>query len=288
MTLAPEVDMTIALAATALAVLIFVFVGMAMGARMWAQYQQRYIEGAATTLDAMYINLPPQSIFYISFLCVLIIGMVMTVVTGSPVAGGIFGLPAFFLPKFALWYLKKRRDTLFNLQLIDALMNVSNSLRAGFTLPQAFELLAREMPDPMSQEMRLVCQELRLGVTINDALENLYRRMPLQDVDLLVTSVSISQDVGGNMTEIFDNIAQTIRERLRIEGKLRALTAQGKAQAFVICMMPFLIAAGLMVVSPHLFTILYTKPLGWALIAVVLIMEALGGYFVYKITNIDV
>ena len=136
-------------------------------------------------------------------------------------------------------------------------MNLSNSLRAGFSLTQALELIHREMPNPMAQEIRLVCQELRLGVPLEDALNNLYKRMPSEDLDLMVTAIAIIRDVGGNLTEIFDNIAHLIRERQRIQGKIRTLTAQGRFQALIMCLLPGGICVGLYYIAPDLFAMLF-------------------------------
>ncbi len=275
-------------AALGLGIGLFLYIGLILLVRFWQQYQQRYIEGAATTLDAMYVAIPAQHVLYLSILCVLLVfGFVLALSENFYIAG-FFAVPAFFIPKILLWYLKRQRDILFNIQLVDALVNISNSLRAGFSLPQALELVHREMANPMSQEIRLVCQELRLGLPVEEALENLYKRMPLADVDLVVTAIAIVRDVGGNLTEVFDNIAHTIRERQRIEGKIRALTAQGKSQAIVICAMPFAIFAGMHLIVPEEARLLYTTPIGWVIIGSVLVWMSIGAYFIYKIVNIDV
>lgn len=279
---------TIAIACAGLSVLVLTFVGLRMLVRMYQEYEQQYIDGAAVTLDAMYVRMPAQNIFYLSIVCFLAATALMTLLSQRVYIGLAFGVPGFFVPRAILWLLKRRRDRLFEFQLEDALMNVSNSLRAGFSLPQALELIHREMPDPMSQEIRLVCQELRLGVPVEEALDNLYRRMPSQDVDLMVTAITIVRDVGGNLTEVFDNIAQTIRERHRIEGKISALTAQGRMQAIVVCSLPAVVGAGMHAIVPGMFERMYTTALGWAAIVLILILMAVGGFFIYKIVNIDV
>lgn len=269
-------------------VAILVFVGLSLLAKMWRQYRQSYIEGASVTLDAMYVTLPPHYIFYLGIVSAVIVGAIVFLLAESALLAILFAIPAAFLPLVFLRYLKKKRDALFGLQLIDALANISNSLRAGFSLPQALELVYREMPNPMSQEIRLVCQELRLGVPMEEALAHLYQRMPLPDVDLVVTAIGIVRDVGGNLTEIFDNIAATIRERHRIEGKIAALTAQGRMQAIVVCLLPFLVAGGLAAVAPGMFRPMVTTPLGWAIFAVILVLEMIGVLFIRKIVTIEV
>lgn len=267
---------------------VFIFTGVQMTRRFWAQYQQSYLEGAATTLDAMYINMPAQNILYLGVMCGLLLYGGISYVAGSLLAGIPFLLVGVVLPRIALAYLKKKRDELFIIQLVDALMNMSNSLRAGFSLPQALEMIHREMPNPMSQEMRLVCQEMRLGVPVEDALTSLYKRMPSDDMDLVVTAISIVRDVGGNLTEIFDNIATLIRERQRIEGKIRTLTAQGKLQAIVMCLLPVLVSAGVYFVAPDMFQVLFHTLKGWIVLFGVMLLMAVAILIIRKIIRIDV
>ncbi len=278
----------LALGCAAAGVFILTFVGVRMLLRFWRDYETRYLEGAAVTLDAMYIDLPAQNLLYLSVVAVGGVFALVVAFTGSPAAGLSFALPAFLVPRIILYRLKQRRDEQFGLQLVDALMSVSNSLRAGFSLQQAFELLHREMPAPLSQEMRLVCQELRLGVSMDDALLNLYRRMPFPDVDLMVTAIGIVRDVGGNLTEVFENIADTIRERHRIEGKIRALTAQGRMQAIVVCLLPVGVGAALNAIMPEMFKPMYTTPAGWVLLGGVGVMMLVGILIIRKIVRIDV
>ena len=278
----------IGIAAAFLAVAIFAYIGIRMALRMWKDYEQRYLAGTATTLDAMYIAMPAQNILYLSLLCALLVAGAVAIATGSLIGGAILAAPAFAAPRVILWYLKRRRDDLFGIQLVDALMNISSGLRAGFSLPQALEMIHREMPNPISQEFRLVCQELRLGVLMEDELANLHKRMPLPDVDLMVTAIVIVRDVGGNLSEVFDNIAHTIRERHRIEGKINALTAQGRLQAVVVSLIPIFIAGALLVVAPDFFQPMLTTAVGWLLIAAILVLEIIGALWIRRIVRIDV
>lgn len=270
------------------AVFLFVYIGVVLFRRGWAGYEERYVAGAEKTLDAMYLTMPRQHILYLALLSAFLFGAVLFLLTGQPLLSIPLGLTGLGLPLVILWYLKRKRDLLFGVQLVDALMNVSNSLKAGMTLPQAFDVLSREMPNPMSQEMRLVVRELRLGVELEDALAHLYQRMPSPDVDLVVTAIGITRDVGGNLTEVFDNIAHTIRERFRIEGKIRALTSQGKAQAAIICCMPVAVGLALHYLSPGVVESLFVDWRGAAILLVAFLLEAFGIYIIYRIVNIDI
>ncbi len=202
--------------------------------------------------------------------------------------GALFGTMGLALPKLLLWWLRKRRNERFDHQLVEALSNLGNSLKAGFSLPQGMALLAQEMDNPMRQEIALAVREMQLGVSMEEALQHLNERMPGEQLDLIVTSILISREVGGDLTEVFDNIGATIRERHRIEGKIKALSAQGKLQGFVICAIPPLFAVALSYLAPTLIRPLYTTLLGWMLMALVVVLMSAGIYTIYRIVAIEV
>jgi tight adherence protein B len=281
------IEIPIMLAGAGSAVL-FVWIGYRLFSQGWQSYEERYVKGASRTLDAMYLTLPMQHLVYLSFASAGLVGCLVGLVFGSLAWGVITGVVGFGLPTLAVRTLKKRRDAKFREQLVDALVNISNSLRAGFSLHQAFDLVQREMPNPISQEFRLLNQELRFGASMEDALGHLHDRMPSEDLDLVVTAITISRDVGGNLTEVFDNIASTIRARHRLYGKIRALTAQGKWQAALICSLPVLLGIGINMVNPALMEPVYRTVWGWGLIALIVLLQVLGVVFIMKIVNIDV
>ncbi len=251
-------------------------------------YEEKYVTGATRTLDAMYLTMTPTQVLYLSFLSTLIVFVLVGLSTMKVTLGLIVGGVAFLAPVVTIRFLKWRRDKRFGQQLVDALTSLGNALRAGHSLPAAFEMLAREIDNPIGQEMRLVVQEMRLGVTMDDALAHLLRRMPSEDLDILITSIAISREVGGNLAEVFDNIAHTIRERHRIQGKVAALTAQGKLQGAIIAMLPVLIGIFLNAWSPELMQPMYTDWRGLLMCGAVVVMEALGVYMIWKIVSIKV
>ena len=270
------------------AVALFVLVGFQLFSSGWQSYEERYVQGAGRTLDAMYLTLPLQHLIYLSFASSAAVGLLVGMVFGSIAWGVILAIVGFAMPTLVVRILKKRRDVRFREQLVDALMNISNSLRAGFSLHQAFEMVQREMANPISQEFRLVNQQLRFGLSMEEALNNLLERMPSEDLDLVATAITISRDVGGNLTEVFDNIADTIRARHRLYGKIQALTAQGKWQAALICSLPPLLAIGINAVNPELMQPVYHTIYGWGMIAVIVVLQLLGIFTILKIVNIDV
>jgi len=269
-------------------VTLFVYTGVRLFSSGWQSYEQRYLEDAERTLDSIYLTIPPQHVVYLSVACFVVVSLLWTWLFKNVGVGMAFGMTGLALPKLLLWWLKKRRREKFDHQLVEALTNMGNSLKAGFSLGQALELLSQEADNPMRQEMGLTVREMQVGVTMEDALDHLYERMPSKDLDLVITSILISREVGGDLTEIFDNIARTIRERHRIEGKIKALSAQGKLQGFVICAIPPVMAVALSYIAPTLIRPLYTTFLGWVVMAVIVGLMSAGIYTIYRIVAIEV
>lgn len=278
----------VAMLASGGAAMLFVYIGIELFQTGWTSYDERYIQGAESTMDSMFLTIPVQNLIYLSVLCFLFVTLLVSYVSGNFLAGVLFGLGAFALPKILVVVMKLNRDKLFNLQLIDALNSISNSLRAGLSLNQAFEMVQSQMDKPITQEFLLLNQQLRLGLPLEEALTDMLRRMPGQDLELVVTATNIALDIGGNLPEVFSNIADTIRQRHTIEGKVRALTAQGKMQAMVICSLPFFIAIALNFIVPELMRPMFETWYGLGLIGLILVMEAIGAFIIRKIVIIDV
>jgi len=254
----------------------------------WKRYDEEVLKGAAVSFDQIYLNIPPQQLLTIAVVLFLVVTGFVMLIFGSLGLALIVGLVAFLSPRLLAIILKRRRDTKFGTQLVDALMNVSNALRTGFSLPQAFELIQREMDNPIHQEFRLLNQETRVGVPMETALENLLARMPSDDLDLVVTAVLVSQEVGGSLAEVMDNISRTIRQRHQIEGKVKALTAQGRMQAVILCLVPIALAFAINWLNPRLFRPMIEEWLGWALFGLIAVLEVIGLFVVRKIVNIEV
>lgn len=274
------------LAFGAVALLVFVISDLLKAS--WQRYEEEVLRGTELSLDQIYLNIPARQLLYVALLLFVLFAGIATLLFGSIVVGLVMGLVAFASPRLLAVVLKGRRDRKFGLQLVDALMNVSNALRSGFSLPQTFELIQREMGRPISQEFRLVNQETRIGVPMEQALEHLLQRMPGDDLDLVVTAILVSQEVGGSLAEVMDNIARTIRERHQIEGKVRALTAQGRMQAVVLGSVPILLAVVINYLNPGLFRPMIETPAGWALFGVIFVLEVVGILVVRKIVTIEV
>ena len=185
------------------AVAAFAIVGIEIFSKGWEGYEQKYVKGAERSLDDMYLTIPLQHLIYLSACSAIVLGILLGLLFSSIAAAVIGGFAGLAVPEILVRWMRGRRLKKFGLQLVDALANVSNSLKAGFSLPQAFQLLQDEMPDPISQEFRMVNQELRLGVSMDVVLSNLVQRVGSSDIDLVSTAISISREVGGRLPSVF-------------------------------------------------------------------------------------
>lgn len=160
----------------------------------------------------------------------------------SRIFGALGAILGWFLPRFYVRREQGRRLTRFNDQLADMLNLMVNGLRAGYSTMQAMEAVSKEMPPPISDEFRRVVQEMQLGLPMEDALDNLLRRIPSEDLDLVITAINVQREVGGNLAEILDTISYTIRERVRIKGEIRVMTSQVMYSGRFLALMPFILA----------------------------------------------
>ena len=214
---------------------------------------------------------------------------------GSPLVWLIGGLIGFMLPKFWLNRRKGGRLKSFNKQLPDTITLIANALRAGSSFLQAIELVVRESRPPISTEFGRVIREVNLGLPFDQALENMVRRVKSDDLELMATAISVQHQVGGNLAEILDSIAYTIRERVRIKGEIQTLTAQQRLSGYVVAGLPIALAGFLFVAAPGFMEPMFANPpavLGLPAGVVILIvggfMMFIGFMLIRKIVDIEV
>lgn len=219
-------------------------------------------------------------------------------VLGSLFAAVITGLVAAQVPRIYASSAAKKRLQTFDNQLGDSLNLWVNALRSGFSVLQGMEAIASELPPPISKEFERIIQEIRLGMSMEAALDNSLRRVPSEDYDLIITAVNIQREVGGNLAEILDIISFTIRERVRIKGEIRTLTAQGRASGTIITILPLGLSGVLYLINPDYIMELFVNsppyviqgllPCGWLVVGASLLMIGLGGFAIQKIVDIEV
>jgi tight adherence protein B len=208
--------------------------------------------------------------------------------TGTPVAA----VPAFFVlglaPRLLHGALRERRLRRFDEQLPDALLMLAGGLKAGLGMSAALTQMVSEAQPPLQQEFSLVLREQRLGVAHEKSLAGLAQRVPTQTTILVVSAMRIATETGGGLAEMLERTATTIRSRLQMEGKIRALTSQGKLQAWVVGLLPVGLMLILNALEPEAMGVLWHTQLGWATLAVMAFLESLGVRLIRKIVAIDV
>ncbi len=195
-----------------------------------------------------------------------------------------WGAPLFYLKNIV----KPSRVRKFSMQMVDALILMANGMKSGLEIQQALQIVVNEMPDPIRQEFGLVLSEIRVGKSSEEAFENLGKRIDSEDVRIFVTSIVILKETGGNINETFRNIATTIRERLKLQNKIQAMTAQGMTSAVIVGGLPWALGGMLYVTDPVAMRPLFTHPAGWLILLMVLILESIGFFVIMKIVRIKV
>ena len=205
----------------------------------------------------------------------------------SAMIGAIGGA---FAPSIYVKRQQKQRLQKFNDQLSDMLNLMVNGLRAGYSTMQAMEAISKELPSPINDEFRRVVQEMQIGIPMETALDNLLRRIPSEDLDFVVTAINVQREVGGNLSEILDNISFTIRERVRIKGEVRVLTSQVRTSGSVLSLIPFFLTLVLWFLNPeYLMSVTQGGPYITAGIICVVLGLIFSSYFIMmKIADIEV
>ncbi len=226
-----------------------------------------------------YIILNLLSPVFFGALALLIFRSIMFLV------GVLFGL---FVPRMVVNILSKRRLKQFNNQLGPAINLMVNGLRSGYSMLQSMESVARDMPPPISDEFGRVTLEIGLGIPNDEALQHLGKRVPSDDLGLMITAINVQHEVGGNLAEILDVISFTIRERVRIKGEIAALTAQGMMTGYVISGLPIALALILTAMNKEYMGRMFTMTCGWMMLGVSLVLIVLGFVAMMKIVQIEV
>lgn len=202
--------------------------------------------------------------------------------------GSILGGVLWKAPKPFVNWLVKRRNERFVLQMVESLSLLSNGLKSGLAINQAMGLVAQEMPSPTKDEFNLVLSENKLGVSIEDSFNNLAKRVQAEEVEMFVTAINILKETGGNLAETFDTISYTLRERIKAEGKISALTAAGFYQGMVMFGLPPGLMAILYVQDPEYMSPLFTTALGWVILGIIAILMTLGLIIILTVVKVDV
>jgi tight adherence protein B len=250
-------------------------------------YRSAFVATVAAGLKQNFVVANPHALFAITALLTVVLG-VSSYATIGPLGAVAAALIAIAGPKLAIAYLARKRAQRFVYQLPDALLALASALRAGSNLSKGLELLATRQPAPLSQEFTIVLAEHRIGRQLTESLGDLRKRIATPELDLMNTAMNVSRRVGGNLADTLESLAKTLQEKAHIEGKIDALTSMGRAQGWVVGLLPIFIGFVLYQQQPERMSLMFTEWYGWIVLAVIAVMMTIAAWMIRKIVNIDV
>lgn len=253
-----------------------------------ARYRRVFTERTRFNLRELFLFVEPQNLFAMNLGGMLLVCALTWTLGQSVVLAIGLTVGTAFVPRLVLRHLHRRRLDALERQLPDALLMLAGGMKAGVSLTQAIAQLVLESRPPVSQEFDMVLREQRLGVSMDVALDNLNRRVPLQSVSLTVSAMRIASETGGQLAETLERASHTLRTKLAMEGKIKALTSQGKLQAVVVGALPLVLMYALNKLEPEAMNLMFTTTTGYATLTVILLLELFGVMIIRKIVAIDV
>jgi tight adherence protein B len=268
---------------------VLTLMGLASGgAAAGTRYHRRFTGNVGRRMNDLLLFVDAQRLFHWNLLLALLVMVGVWLLTGSWLLIVVGLVLVGMTPNLLLARLSRRRRLRFADQLPDALMLVAGAIRSGASLPLALRQMSMEVPAPCGQEFELMLREQRLGVSLDDALGSLERRMGGDDLRLFTAAIRIAGDSGGNLAETLERLADTIRRKLTVEGKIRALTAQGRLQGWIMSLLPVAVALALFALEPEAMEPLVATWQGWIVCGVIAVLELAGMVFIRRIMDIDI
>lgn len=252
------------------------------------EYRAVFKETATGNLDDMFLFIDPQQLFIANLVALVIGPLFGLMLTGDFSVALLIFISVLLLPFLLYKNMRQKRLRKFEQQLPEVLVMISGALASGSSLNMALQSVMQEQEAPISQEFMLFIREQRIGVEFDTSLRNMERRIPLADFAMFSSAMRISKEVGGDLGEVLSTLADTLRRKASMEGKIDALTAQGRMQGIVMTGLPILLGGLLYLLEPEAMSKLFTTPVGWGVLSIVFVMEVLGYVFIRKITSIDV
>lgn len=275
-------------AGVALAVVLSVLALITLTRRFASTYRDTVLDSTSLKLSDMFIFMDTRALMKIGITATLLIPLALLLITGSLFITALAAVACLFGPRIVHARLReKRRKTLIR-QLPDTLDSLVGALRSGMSLQQALGLLSEQLPMPSNQEFALVVRKLRMGVAMDDVLTELETRIASQEYIMFTTSMRISREVGGNLTEALERLADTMRKKLQMEGKIEALTSQGKMQGIIVGCLPLFLMWVLSEMEPEAMAPMFNTMIGYGTLGVIFLLELIGYVVIKKIVTIDV
>jgi tight adherence protein B len=277
------------------AALVMLLAAVVMGVRSiyeglsewWLRRIHTYASWLTMEFEAMFEAMTIERAY--RFITITILGSFgFGLLLGGIFAAFVFAAAGYFIPWVIVTYLHHRRMGAIDDQLVDALLLMANALKAGLSLQQSLELVVRELKPPISDEFGRLVKEIHLGRLTDDALRRFAERVPLEDVRLAVDSILTLRETGGNLSETFQVIAHTIVERKKVQGKIKAMTAQGMSQGILICLFPIVMMLLFTFIDPNYMRPFFHSPLGLLMLVAVFVLDGAGLWLMFKLVKVDV
>jgi tight adherence protein B len=267
---------------------IIVFLVLQLSAKVRSRFESQLSEEASMNLSDMFMFMDPDMLVRYYTTALVVVPLLVLIIRRDFLSVLVAVVFMAVVPKIMYGSIKKSRMKKFDEQLPDAFMSLASSLGAGTSLMGAIETLATEQPAPLAQEFSLLVRKIKLGVNFDQALVDMEKRIPSQDFRVALSAIRISREVGGNLVEVMEKLADTLRQKAAMEGKIVSLTSQGKMQGYVMTGLPILLACALNVIEPEAMSKLYTTTTGYVVLGVIVVMLGIGFSIIRKITTIDV
>jgi tight adherence protein B len=278
--------------------LVIVLMGLGVAAIVWLLLRvardaldnrmRRIASDIERSLADAYVFVSRQRVAAITLLAMIALPVCAFILSGNLFIALASIAVALALPRRALVWMRNKRVATLERQLPGTLLMLAGALRAGASFPVALESSVQEAVPPISQELDLLLREIRLGIDLDVAMRNIEKRIPVPDFTMVTAAVTITREVGGNLAEALESVARTLRDKLQMEGKIRALTSQGRMQGIVMTCLPLFLMIVLRLIEPVATKPLFTTSTGWGTLAVIAVMEVLGYQAIARITRIDV
>lgn len=283
-----ELHVMALVAGTGLATGLLVWVLFIVGSGAAARWRDTFTRRAGFQAREFFVFIDPRRLFAAQLALMALAPLVGWLLTGSSWVALVLLALAGVLPRWLYVVARRRRWQRFDEQLPDALLMLAGALRAGVGLGTAIQQLVAQAQGPVGQEFSLVLREQRMGVSLDDALAHLGRRVPTDAATLVVSALRIAGETGGALADTLERTASTIRSRLQMEGKIDALTAQGRLQAWVVGALPLVLMAVLQHMEPKAMALMWTTPAGWGALTLIAGLLGVGVYLIRRIVAIDV
>ena len=252
------------------------------------RWHKKRMDKITPKLDRMFLDINIDKLMILDIAAPFLLGLLGLIISKNIWVALIASGIGLLIPIVIVKRLEAVRRQKFASQLVDGLMILSSSLKAGLSLMQSFEELVEEMPAPISQEFNLVIRQMQMGVSLEEALVQLKKRLRLEELDMVVTAILVARETGGDLTVTFSRVIYTIQERNKLNGRVKSLCIQAKLQGGIMSALPVLFALFVYQMQPNFFDVFFKNDFGKFLLAYAFISEILGVFFIRKFSRVDV